>query len=512
MKWRQSVAFLIVATASTLVGTGNLCAQGVLGNSFQNWNFLGGGARARGMGGAYIGVSDDAYAGSWNPAGLVYNEGVLMALNYSFSHYKLGLDNAPLGQAFHPDSRDAGFSNLGAGSFVAPLKIMEQEFVLSAFYNRIQDVYSAGTFTADIDPKLGAPFTASYEMKGNVAIVGGSFGTAITHRLTLGGTLGLITGSGAESHIIDLDSTRDTASFSELTKWTDRSNLHYHGLTATFGAMYKAGRWSAGAILSPGFELTQNLDFRAVRSSIHDQIPYFSPYLLGPLKGTDRKIEIPYTVGVGGSYHLTENVLVAADYQFRAFHDGTPLAKDSTSSYRIQNEPREPKSPIESQPVDWYSLHQVRLGAEYRHATSWGTVPLRLGVRNEPMLFGKDGRVNAVFEQRIANGVEADFPFFIPMNASAYGGSQVNGWTLSLGSGIQWSQVRLDLAFEWTGYRYNETGSLSLLERCADCRSDDPSVQITPLWGKRKLYKWGDYSRDYNFDHLRILMNFTGNF
>ena len=35
-----------------------------------NFNFIGAGARARGMGGAFIGVADDATATSWNPGGL----------------------------------------------------------------------------------------------------------------------------------------------------------------------------------------------------------------------------------------------------------------------------------------------------------------------------------------------------------------------------------------------------------------------------------------------------------
>ncbi len=68
-------------------------AQGTNGNSLQNWNFLGGGARAKGMGGAYLGVSDDAYAGTWNPAGLIYNEGVLVAFNYSLSNVGLDLNS-----------------------------------------------------------------------------------------------------------------------------------------------------------------------------------------------------------------------------------------------------------------------------------------------------------------------------------------------------------------------------------------------------------------------------------
>jgi len=36
----------------------------------QGWNILGAGARAEGLGGAFIGLADDATAISWNPSGL----------------------------------------------------------------------------------------------------------------------------------------------------------------------------------------------------------------------------------------------------------------------------------------------------------------------------------------------------------------------------------------------------------------------------------------------------------
>ena len=68
-------------------GAGDAVGQGVSVNSYLDWNFLGSGARARGMGGAFLGISDDADAASWNPAGLIYNDGLLMSLNYSMSRF-----------------------------------------------------------------------------------------------------------------------------------------------------------------------------------------------------------------------------------------------------------------------------------------------------------------------------------------------------------------------------------------------------------------------------------------
>ena len=61
MKLKTATVLLVAVLA---LGASDVFAQGA------GFNFIGTGARARGMGGAFIGVADDATAISWNPAGL----------------------------------------------------------------------------------------------------------------------------------------------------------------------------------------------------------------------------------------------------------------------------------------------------------------------------------------------------------------------------------------------------------------------------------------------------------
>jgi hypothetical protein len=49
-------------------------------------NPVGSGARALGMGGAFIGVADDATAASWNPAGLIQLETPEMSFVGAYNH------------------------------------------------------------------------------------------------------------------------------------------------------------------------------------------------------------------------------------------------------------------------------------------------------------------------------------------------------------------------------------------------------------------------------------------
>lgn len=55
-----------------------------------DWNISGAGARAAGMGGAFIGVADDATAITWNPGGLtqLYRPEVSVVGRFIAENYK----------------------------------------------------------------------------------------------------------------------------------------------------------------------------------------------------------------------------------------------------------------------------------------------------------------------------------------------------------------------------------------------------------------------------------------
>jgi len=501
-------------------------AQGISANSFQNWNFIGAGARARAMGGAFLGVSDDNSAATWNPAGLIYNEGVSMSWNYSSSHIGLGLDNTPLGPNRHATLDQSSSDNMGgltSASFLAPLTLREHEFVLSAYYHRVQDTYARGQFHLDnVDSTttpiaLGTPFTTDFDMIGNIAYIGAAFGTSIASNLTIGGNLNIVTGDGGLTHRMTYDFSRyvsvDQGSNAiQRYEWTDKSDIDYSGLNVTLGAMYNTDRWTAGMIFEPGWTLTQNLDYVGKRVQYTHDTPSQPLGIVPGPDGTNWEIQIPWSVGLGGSYRISENLLVAADYQFRAFK--------REGEIRYESDPVTPDSPFESQPDKFYNLHQVRLGAEYIMETSWGVIPFRLGVRNDPLLIGDESGVVSVYDQRA--GYQGPDParqrdltprddYFIPITYAGGIDSQIDPITFTLGSGLHWSQVHLDFALELMGYTYEESGSLKMVRRCVTCETNDPNPHNDD-WGYRATDEFGNYKRTYDDNRVRLTLNFTGYF
>jgi opacity protein-like surface antigen len=529
MSKRTVSALACCAAILALFAPAQAPAQGISSNSFFNWNFLGSGARAHGMGGAFLGVSNDGNAGTWNPAGLIYNEGVLLNTIITYTPVDFGLDNTPLGPENLPtnvSSINNHLASLSSATFVAPLTIREHEFYLSPYYHRVLDSEARGEFSVDdVDSsgqtiRLGTPFLADFNHNGNVSYIGAGFGTSITPNLSVGANLNIVTGDGRLTHTMLLDSTRYSSSNQigasvDSIRWDDWSNIDYSGLNFTLAAMYSTDRWSAGAVFTPGWTLTQNLDYRGERIEYVRSIDTDYPHLVivpGP-DGTDWEIQIPYTVGLGGSYQVNENLLVAADYQFRAFK--------REGDIRYESDPVVPNSPLENQDDSFYNLHQVRLGAEYLFETNWGLIPLRLGVRNDPLLIGDQSNVVVQFDQRAGYQGEDDPArqtdltprdyYFLPLTQTGASGDQINPITFTIGSGIRWSQVHLDFAIEIMGYTYEESGQIKMIRRCDDCNTNDPKL-FRDEWGQRAKDEFGSYKRTYDDSRVRFSFNFTGYF
>jgi len=511
--------FALLAVGVIIASGADTQAQGISAGSFQNWNFLGAGARARAMGGAFLGVSNDGSAATWNPAGLIYNEGVSLTANYTALRVDLGLDHAPVSPNASTlnASDDANLSNLSSATFLAPLTLREHEFFMSAFYHRLQDVYAQGQFLTDdvnLPTQLGTPFSTDYALSGNFAVVGAGFGTVVYQNWTVGGTLGLITGDGTESHNMSLDSTRYSeanplADATDYVLWEDRSDLNYSGIAFTLGAMYKAERWTAGMVFTPGYTITENLDYFGTRTTITDGVPKPLLGIVPGPDGTNRELSIPYSVGLGGSYQATEKLLVAGDYQYRAFKDHGEIA--------FEDDPVVPDSPLDVMPTKFYNLHQVRLGAEYMAETDWGLIPIRVGVRNEPMLIGDQEGVIVTYDQRAGNSTRPGGlltprdDYFLSVSTPGAIGDQINPITFTIGSGVHWSQIHLDFSLEYLGYDYTESGTIMMVRRCDDCDPNDPRFSIDE-WGGRFTSEFGRYTRTYEDSRMRFSLNFTGYF
>ncbi len=401
-------------------------------------DFTGSGARAAGMGNAFIGVADDISAVSWNPAGLYRNnnpfEQPVLSLGYaSFT----GDSKTAVTGVGDPRSFDANetFGGFDIISFLAPVRIKGHPFVISGSYNRLDDEYSTdGVFfdttraytLEDFENNVFHPYNLGigtvYYSGANALNLG--FGTRLYGNLSFGVAVNVYSGQSTyevlatevRDGVVTEESLGQRVKIEEYRLVIDSTS--YSGSCFTFGLSYASEKLSAGLIFKTPHVLEQMTDRK--------------DSLLTYTNGTDPdgltrhfddnlvELDMPLTVGFGLGYNVTEKLLVAADVEYRAFGSGEVNVRDSLEIISGDNDIEyfsnfDPK---------WDNVFAFRMGTEYSLETGkslFPVVPLRLGFSYTP----------------------------IPTSAVVMGVvSESSAKTnLTFGAGLRWDQVHLDFAY-----------------------------------------------------------------
>ncbi|NIA14990.1 MAG: hypothetical protein GWP08_13025 [Nitrospiraceae bacterium] len=345
---------------------------------------VGSGARALGMGGAFIAIADDATAASWNPAGLTQLERPELSLVYSWKRFGEDFSNTP-----HLSPYEDGFSinldDINYASFVYPLPwtLLGRNFVVSLNYQRKYDFdRSLNLRFRDLNPILG-PFAGAssvvasqvdYEQKGSLSALSPAFAFEVTDRLSLGLAVNiwdssLLGGNGWETSterhttaqtFINL---RDGGFFSGLVTGYWNTYEKYEdvkGINYTFGLLYKpTERLSIGAVYHTAF----STDVKYTR------LDRLSQGLVPMRYVSDLRIEWPGAIGVGAAYRFPNDKLtLSLDVTRRNWDRFVQIDRRGTIGMFPTRNGAARTSPITGMDK-WHSPHDptytVRLGAEY---------------------------------------------------------------------------------------------------------------------------------------------------
>ena len=156
-------------------------------------NPIGSGARAQGMGGAFIAVADDATAASWNPGGLMQLERPEFSYVFSFAHRRKDFDSSS-----HPEAsgmNEVYRDDLNYFSVALPFRAFDKNMVVSLNYQRLYDFYDELDF--DFDYKgfmsdssfFNVETHTRFRQTGSVKAFAPAFAIQITPRLSFGITL-----------------------------------------------------------------------------------------------------------------------------------------------------------------------------------------------------------------------------------------------------------------------------------------------------------------------------------
>lgn len=346
-------------------------------------NPVGSGARAIGMGGAFIAVADDATAASWNPGGLTQLGKTEISLVLSEVRRKesIAFGTNPEGSGAHRISED----NINYFSVSYPFELFSHNMVVSLNYQRLYDFTRDWEFTLkeNLPQILSSQEHWDYQQKGCLSAIGLAYCIRIFPQLSAGFTLNVwddklshnsweqkyrMTGFGNLSGELGDDSfSKELAS--------DES-YSFRGINFNLGILWRISyRLIIGAVVKTPFTAD-------VRHSIREHSRLESAFIPSDMKSAyhvrDEEMDMPMSYGFGLVYNFSDNFSMSAD-----------IYRTEWDDYIYRDQDGNEASPVSGRPADESdvkSTHQIRFGAEYRliNEEKGYLVPIRCGVFYDP--------------------------------------------------------------------------------------------------------------------------------
>ncbi len=437
-----------------------------------NANFVqGSGARAFGMGGAFLARADDATAASWNPAGLSYLKAPELSFVYLDSSFKgrkhaSGIDPARRpGELDLPyelntsDDRTSGFPDFMA--FTGPWEAGETSGAVQISYQRVIPFSSSRTITDTrtfSDTNQQVTDTRTVESSGGFDVFALGTGVRVSRKVRLGLTLNRWFNGYAQTRFRPdrVVPSRHETNF-DLSAW----NFHIGAIVSPWESL------NLGVVFKTGFNALAEL--RRVR---YDTFPSDAPTLRDTTNFNiygrdDVRLTLPGAVGVGVSWRPRSNLTISLDYTQTNWSAGRirncctlaranfnpddrpfpvpfgpldrpqpdpPQSGDFCGVYGPNDRPLEEGQtacpPVLAYPTlddpDQQDSRQIRLGLEYvliRNRLKW---PVRAGYFRDGQFF---------------RSLEGDAPTF-------------DGFTA--GTGLILGNVLLDVAYAYESGRYTD--------------------------------------------------------
>lgn len=161
------------------------------------FNPVGSGARAMGMGGAFIAVADDATAASWNPGGLIQLETPEVSIVYSFIHWREDYKSPSHPEAEGMNEKYA--DDLNYFSAALPFQFLGRNFVASLNFQRLYDMYKNLTFEYNYSGIFsnGNPWHLNlhqrFKQNGGIKAFAPAIAFQVTPRFSIGATFNIWT-------------------------------------------------------------------------------------------------------------------------------------------------------------------------------------------------------------------------------------------------------------------------------------------------------------------------------
>ena len=390
-------------------------------NASLPFSFSNPGARALGMGGAFLGLADDASAAYANPAGLTQLVSPEVSAEVrSVSTTTRWLDGGgaqyngydPSGLNY--SSQDDRTNSLRSFSFVYPGERVSFAVYRYEVVNYDSAFASAGaaTFTGDGSGYTGNIFAYDVNTAFGIDTYGAAMGFKVNDRLSLG--------LGLNYYLLDIRTTTDRFSPADGSVLSREANLDGDGKFGfTLGARMVFTEWLSAGL---SYRHAPELGYDAVLSS---------PNFPGQQITTGTDLNVPDVFGIGLSVRPSDAWVINLDVSRVYYSEVT----DNLVSLFDSNQA------TDLDPLKLDDGTEVRLGAEYTFATKH-PFSIRAGVWRDPA------------HELVYRGA---VPTFDPatqdptVNAATFGSGRSGSQThYAFGMGMAFSQFQLDLGADFS--------------------------------------------------------------
>jgi len=368
-------------------------------------NPVGSGARALGMGGAFIGVADDATAASWNPGGLIQLETpeVSMVVSYDRRSEERNFSSNPGASG----SQTIELFDLNYLSLAYPFAINTKNIIVSLNYQTLYDFnkeIKTSYYYFQPSPGPEGDRQTSKEVNGYIKALSPAFAIQITPTFSFGFTFNWYSdelGSKWETTYKDhLDGLFAGNPYYSDTLY--KEEYLFNGYNFNLGLMWNV---SSSLTLGAVYKSKCSADISYKEESWIEtttQAQTYFPY------EEEQTMVMPQSYGIGVAWRFSD-----------AFSMDLDLYRTDWQDYVIRQADGIELSPITSQPIalsDTQPTHQVRLGGEYLFILDKYIVPVRGGLFYDP-------------------------------EPTAYNPDDFYGF--SLGSGIAYKSIVFDVAYQY---------------------------------------------------------------
>ena len=389
-------------------------------------NPVGSGARALGMGGAFIGVADDATAASWNPAGLIQLETPEVSIVGAYNRRTEDTTYEAFPEASGPQTVSTYELNYLSGAY--PFTALNRNMIVSLNVQHLYDFNKEASYSYSFVDTVGPPLSlqdnVQWDQEGAFRPISPAYAVQIVPSLSFGLTLnfwdnGLYDNYWESKYRSHGSGTFVGFPFNVQTRIDERYEMdglridsfdpsNWENINFNLGLMWNiTNKLTLGAVFKSPFEARLSHDFDFESTVVFPTNPGSNSQNVIRRRETVR-VDFPMSYGIGLAARLSDALTLDLD-----------VLRTDWSDYVLIDAQGNKINPITGKlqrDSDIADTTQVRLGGEYLIIGKTVVIPLRAGIFYDPEPAEKN---------------PDDF------------------WGFSLGSGLGYKRYAFDIAYQY---------------------------------------------------------------